>query len=230
MALYCPDGGRSAMFLSVLIGYVLGSIPWALVLSRWLDVPDPRRAGSGNLGAANMLRVAGPGPALLVALLDIAKGTASVVVARTLDPSTAPAAAVAAVVGHVYPAWLGFRGGKGVATACGAFIVLAPAATVTAVAVFGVAVWRTSYASAGSLLATVSFPPMVYVTSGDRRGLAASAAVAVLIVVGHRSNLARLRAGTEARLGLGPRGAHDLVQQATSDRGRGSGHDRRKEH
>jgi glycerol-3-phosphate acyltransferase PlsY len=187
------------MFPSILIAYLIGSIPFALLLSRWSGAPDPRRVGSGNVGAANVLRVSGAWPALLVALLDAGKGVAGVAVARYLEGSAAPAAGVAAIVGHIYPVWLGFSGGKGVATACGAFTVLAPAATVLSLVAFAVAVLRTGYASVGSLLATAVLPIGVYWTSHDRQVLMASFGAAALIVFRHRANLARLRAGTESR-------------------------------
>ncbi len=188
------------MFKSLLIGYAIGSIPWAVLISRWLGTRDPRYAGSGNVGAVNTLRLSGPGPAALVAVLDAAKGATSVVVASYLEPITAPAAAVAAMAGHAFPVWLGFRGGKAVAAAGGAFGVLSPAAAGVSLVVFVAAVWRTGHASVGSLLAAATLPPMVYLTSGDWRVLMASCVAAGLIVVRHQENLARLRAGTEATI------------------------------
>src|SRR6185436_20291139 len=117
------------MAVVVLVGYLIGSIPFALILARRWGA-DLRQVGSGNLGAANVMRASGVRAGVLVALLDMLKGALSVLVAERLSPSAAaPAVAgLAAIVGHIYPVWLRFRGGKGVATACGAFSVLTPAA------------------------------------------------------------------------------------------------------
>jgi acyl phosphate:glycerol-3-phosphate acyltransferase len=120
-------------FSIILLGYLLGSIPFAFLLSRRTGI-DIRHAGSGNLGAANVLRTSGVGAAVGVLLLDVAKGAGTVLLAHRLTggDATPAAAGLAAVVGHVYPVWLRFRGGKGVATACGVFSVLTPAAVVPA--------------------------------------------------------------------------------------------------
>jgi acyl phosphate:glycerol-3-phosphate acyltransferase len=195
----------SAMLIVLVIAYLIGSIPFALILTRYRGA-DLRRVGSGNLGAANVMRASGLPAGLTVAMLDMAKGAVSVLVAEWLTPA-APAtsipalAGVAAVAGHVYPIWLRFRGGKGVATACGAFSVLTPAAIPVAVAVFAVTVWITRYVSAGSVLATMVLPPAAVATDSPAPAVAAAVAVASLIVFRHRSNIARLRTGTERRLG-----------------------------
>lgn len=184
------------------LAYLIGSIPFALILTRCRGA-DLRLVGSGNLGAANVMRASGVHAGLIVATLDMAKGAASVMVASWLTPAaTAPAlAGVAAVVGHIYPVWLRFRGGKGVATACGAFSVLTPAAVPPAIAVFLVTVWVTRYVSAGSVLATMALPPIAVLTGSPTPTVLAACAVASLIVFRHRSNIARLRTGTERRLG-----------------------------
>src|SRR5256885_15614892 len=118
------------MPLVIVIGYLLGSVPFALFLARHLGAADLRQIGSGNLGAANVMRASGVKAGILVAALDIAKGAASVALAQRLSPDAAgPAlAGLAAIVGHIYPIWLRCRGGKGVATACGVFSILTPAA------------------------------------------------------------------------------------------------------
>jgi glycerol-3-phosphate acyltransferase PlsY len=117
--------------------------------------------------------------------------------------AAAPAAAgVAAVVGHIYPVWLGFRGGKGVATSCGVFAVLTPLAILPALAIFFFSVWITKYVSVGSVLASLALPPMAYATGSPEAAIAAAAAVGLLIVFRHRSNLRRVRAGTEPRVGI----------------------------
>lgn len=190
--------------IAVIAAYAIGSIPFALILARRRGIRDLRHIGSGNLGASNVWRAAGAAAGVLVALLDIAKGAAGVVVAERLTGgAAAPAAAgVAAVVGHIYPVWLGFRGGKGVATGCGVFAVLTPLAVLPAVVIFVVSVWLTKYISAGSVMASLALPPLAYVTGSPTPVIAAAAAVAALIVFRHRSNLKRVRAGTEPRVGM----------------------------
>jgi acyl phosphate:glycerol-3-phosphate acyltransferase len=190
--------------LAIIVAYAIGSIPFALILARRWGTRDLRRIGSGNLGAANVWRVTGATAGVLVALLDIAKGAAGVVVAEQLNGwAGAPAAAgVAAVVGHIYPVWLGFRGGKGVATSCGVFAVLTPLAILPALAIFFVSVWITKYVSVGSVLASLALPPVAYATGSPAAAIAAAAGVAVLIIFRHRSNLKRVRAGTEPRVGI----------------------------
>jgi acyl phosphate:glycerol-3-phosphate acyltransferase len=188
------------MALIVVMAYCIGSVPFALLLARGGDV---RRIGSGNVGAANALRASGVRAGVLVALLDIAKGAASVGLAMRLSSDgTAPAAAgFAAILGHVYPIWLRFKGGKGVATACGVFSVLTPLAALPAFAVFMATAWSTRYVSLGSILATLALPPIAYATGYPVATLVAACAAAVLILFRHRGNLARLLSGTERRLG-----------------------------
>jgi acyl phosphate:glycerol-3-phosphate acyltransferase len=187
---------------ALLAAYAIGSIPFALLLARSWGA-DLRRTGSGNLGAANVLRASGITAGVLVALLDIAKGACSVLLAQRLtdNPSAPAAAGLAAIVGHIYPAWLRFRGGKGVATACGAFSILTPVALPPALAVFVVGVWITKYISLGSVLATVTLPAIAYATGSPLPVVVAACAAAALIVFRHRSNLARVRTGTERRVG-----------------------------
>jgi glycerol-3-phosphate acyltransferase PlsY len=191
------------MPLIIAAAYLIGSIPFALLLARRWGAEDLRRIGSGNLGAANVLRASGLTAGVLVAALDIAKGAVSVVLAQRLGGAgPGPAAAgVAAIVGHIYPVWLGFRGGKGVATACGVFTVLTPLAVPPALAIFLASVWVTKYISVGSVLASVVLPPVAYATGSPGSVVAAAVAVSALIVFRHRSNLARLREGTERRFG-----------------------------
>jgi acyl phosphate:glycerol-3-phosphate acyltransferase len=190
------------MVTAVLLAYVIGSIPFALILARSAGA-DLRRIGSGNLGATNVMRARGVRAGLLVALLDVSKGMAGVMIAERLSaaPAAAAAAGVAAVVGHIYPVWLRFRGGKGVATACGVFSILTPAAVPPALAIFLATVALTKYVSAGSVLATIVVAPVAYALGSPGPIVAAASAVAALIVFRHRSNLGRLRSGTERRLG-----------------------------
>jgi acyl phosphate:glycerol-3-phosphate acyltransferase len=182
--------------------YAIGSIPFALLLARGWGA-DLRRTGSGNLGAANVLRASGVTAGVLVAILDIGKGACSVLLAQALsdNPSAPAAAGLAAVVGHIYPAWLRFRGGKGVATACGVFSILTPLAVPPAFAIFIAGVWATKYISLGSVLATLTLPAIAYATGSPAAIVVSACAAAALIVFRHRSNLARVRTGTERRVG-----------------------------
>jgi glycerol-3-phosphate acyltransferase PlsY len=190
------------MLVALGLAYLVGSIPFALLVARTSGA-DLRRVGSGNIGAANVMRASGFSAGVTVALLDMIKGAAGVTLAAWLTPnvSTHAFAAIAAVVGHIYPVWLRFRGGKGVATACGAFSLLVPAAIPPAVAVFVLTVWLTRYVSAGSVLATVTLPPVALLAGSPMPVVAAALATATLIVFRHRSNIGRLRTGTERRLG-----------------------------
>jgi glycerol-3-phosphate acyltransferase PlsY len=191
------------MLLAVIAAYLLGSIPFALIAARRWGGTDLRRVGSGNLGATNVMRVSGVTVAAGVAALDMAKGAVSVLLAQRLSGNdTGPAlAAVAAVVGHVYPVWLRFRGGKGVATAFGAFSLLTPFAAVPALCIFVTAASATKYISLGSLLASIALPPLAYFSGSAASAVFAAVAAAGLIVWRHRSNFDRLRTGTERRLG-----------------------------
>jgi glycerol-3-phosphate acyltransferase PlsY len=189
--------------MAILAAYGIGSTPFAWLLARRWGAPDLRGVGSGNVGAANAFRASGPTAGLLVAVLDVAKGAASVIVADRLGAGsgTTAAAGMAAIVGHIYPVWLQFRGGKGVATACGVFAILTPAAVAPALAVFVSTVWITKYVSLGSVLASVALPPIVYAIGSPAPIVAAACAACALIVFRHRSNVERLRTGTERRLG-----------------------------
>ena len=186
----------------VLAAYLIGSIPFALILARRWGA-DLRQVGSGNLGAANVMRASGVAAGMLVAALDMGKGAASVWLATRIgDGAELPAAAgLAAIVGHVYPVWLRFRGGKGVATACGAFSMLTPLAVPPALAIFAVVVWLTQYVSLGSVLASMALPPIAYALGTPAPAVIAAAAASVLIVFRHRSNVSRVWLGTERRVG-----------------------------
>ena len=188
--------------LAVTLGYFVGSIPFAYLLSRHQGI-DLRRAGSGNIGASNVLRTTGVRAAVLAMVLDGVKGTIAVLIAQLLSASLLPAvvAAFASVVGHVYPVWLRFRGGKGVATAAGAFAVLAPAALGIASLVFVVTVTTTRFISVGSIAGALTL--VIVAAISDVPGVVAIGATAsmMVIVYRHRGNLARLVAGTERRIG-----------------------------
>jgi len=191
------------MIPCIIGAYLIGSVPFAWLLARRWGAADLRRVGSGNIGAANVLRASGVKAGVLVAVLDIAKGALSVMLAaRFGDNAAAPAAAgLAAIVGHIYPVWLRFRGGKGVATACGVFSMLTPLAVPPALGIFVVTVWITKYISLGSVLASIALPPIAYALGSPAPAVAAAFAASVIIVFRHRANVLRLRAGTERRIG-----------------------------
>lgn len=185
----------------VALGFLLGSVPSGVLLARLAGI-DPRRAGSGNIGATNVARLAGLRFGIATFFADAAKGAAAVAVARAAGHSEAVAASagLAAVLGHVFPPTLGFRGGKGVATAAGALLLLAPAPTVVAVGAFAATLAtgrRVSLASlagaAAASLGTILIEGLT-VTSG------VAAAMGLIVVVRHRDNLRRLRDGTEPRI------------------------------
>jgi acyl phosphate:glycerol-3-phosphate acyltransferase len=200
----------SATLLVMLAAYLLGSVPFGLLFARILGGKDVRRHGSGNIGATNVSRVAGPLAGILTLILDALKGSASVWMAARLTGNSAAAmmlAGIAALVGHCFPVWLKFRGGKGVATALGIFAALSPAAALAALIVFALAIafWR--YVSLGSLAAAAAMPllicflwapghaPPMVVTVGT---LFATA----LVFYKHRENLRRLTRGTEPKYAL----------------------------
>lgn len=195
---------NTTALLLVLLSYLLGSLSFAVLLVRWKTGKDIRTEGSGNAGATNVLRSHGRALALLVALLDVAKGAVAVLLVRlvTADPRYAAAAGFAAILGHVFPVYYGFRGGKGVATAVGAFLVLAPWAMLLSVAVFFLTVTLTRYVSLGSMVAMVLLPPLAGLFfHAPQPVLIAAAATAVLVVLKHLENLKRLARGEERKLG-----------------------------
>jgi glycerol-3-phosphate acyltransferase PlsY len=187
--------------VAVAFGYLAGSIPFSFLLSRQRGV-DLRRAGSGNIGASNVLRTTGTGAAVAAVLLDAAKGTMAVVVAQMLsvDLAVTVAAACAAVIGHVYPVWLRFHGGKGVVTAAGAFAVLAPSSLAIATLVFVAVVSVTRFISAGSIAGAVTLA-VVAAVNAPRVVAIGAAAAAIVVLYRHRDNMMRLVAGTERRIG-----------------------------
>lgn len=193
--------------VAVVLSYVSGSIPAAYLAGKWSGV-DLRAHGSGNLGATNVLRVLGVKIGLLVFAVDIAKGAIPVRLLPPLTDSTgmaqvwiAVACGIAAILGHVRPMFLGFgKGGKGVATACGVFLALAPLQTLITLLIFTVVVLASGYVSLASLTAAVSQPVLLAATVGVRSPLFSIAVItAAFVFWTHRANIQRLRAGTEYR-------------------------------
>jgi glycerol-3-phosphate acyltransferase PlsY len=188
--------------LPILLGYLTGSVPFAYLLARRAGI-DVRRAGSGNVGAANVLRTTGTWRGVLVMALDVAKGVAAVAMAYVFAGSVALAAltGAAAVVGHIYPVWLRFHGGKGVAVAAGVFTMLSPAATGIAAGLFVITVMATRYISLGSMAASLALPSAAWLVGEPRAIVLSAAGTAALILFRHRGNFSRLRRGTERRMG-----------------------------
>jgi acyl phosphate:glycerol-3-phosphate acyltransferase len=187
--------------------YLLGSVPFSFLVARAFGVADVRRVGSGNVGATNVLRSAGRMAGGLALLLDAAKGALAVVLAARIAPTStvAPAvAAVAAVVGHMHPVWLRFAGGKGVATGLGAFAPLAPLAAAGGIVAFALTLLGTRFVSVSSLVGASILAGLVFAVRGSTPVAWAAVFTAVLVFVKHRSNLRRLRRGTEERLGAKP--------------------------
>src|SRR5215510_16337006 len=166
------------MSLVITLAYFIGSVPFSFLLARRWGTPDLRTIGSGNLGAANVLRASGVTAGVIVAALDMSKGALSVTLARYLtDQPAGPAVAgLAAIVGHIYPVWLRFRGGKGVATACGVFSVLTPIAVAPSLIMFLLTVWGTKYISLGSIVASVALPSIAYAAGASSASFAAACA------------------------------------------------------
>jgi glycerol-3-phosphate acyltransferase PlsY len=184
--------------------YLVGAIPFSFLVARWFGVEDVRRVGSGNVGATNVMRAAGKAAGLLAFVLDAAKGAAVAALAGLIEPAESivpPLAAVAAVLGHMYPVWLRFRGGKGVATGAGAFVPLAPAATGIACVVFAVTLAVTRYVSVGSITAATTLVAVAFALGSPPPVAWSTAFVAGLVIWKHRGNLQRLANGTESRLG-----------------------------
>jgi glycerol-3-phosphate acyltransferase PlsY len=186
--------------VALLAAYLVGSLPLGWLAVRGVTSIDLRHTGSGNVGATNAWRNATPALGVLVALLDAAKGATAVLLARRgAAPGLDAWAAVASVIGHILPVWLLFRGGKGVATASGAFALVAPGACVAAFVVFLVTVWRTRYVSLGSILGAVTLAAVAAWREPRTIALAALS-VCLIILLGHAGNVRRLLDGSERRL------------------------------
>jgi glycerol-3-phosphate acyltransferase PlsY len=199
----------------VAAAYLLGSIPTGYLLMRVFRKQDIRTLGSGNIGATNVLRSGAKWLGAATFLLDVLKGALAVLVGERIGASGVPAihpheaaalAALCAVLGHMFPVWLGLRGGKGVATAFGVFLVLSPWAALGSLAIFIVLMALGRFVSLASILAAAAFPPLAWVTAPWTHNyliMAIMCIVSGLIIIKHRQNIERLLAGTEYRFGSG---------------------------
>jgi len=196
-----------SLALAALLGALLGSIPFGLVLTRAAGLGDIRKVGSGNIGATNVLRTGRRDLAAATLLLDGGKGAAAVLVAHAMwGPVAAAVAGVAAVVGHLFTPWLGFQGGKGVATGLGTLLALAFPAGLAACALWLATAMLTRISSASALVAFALAPLLAWGFGGAAPAIA-MLAVSALVVWRHEGNIRRLLAGTEPRIGEGKGGA-----------------------
>lgn len=191
--------------------YLLGSIPFGLLLAKLLGGKDVRQSGSGNIGATNVARVAGPAAGILTLLLDTAKGAVAVWLAGHYSQQNAAAstlAGIAALIGHCFPVWLKFKGGKGVATALGVFLMLSPLAALGGVGFFAVVVMVWRFVSLGSVSAAAAMPLLVYFLWAPGHApplvvIFGTLFAAGLVIVKHDANLQRLVDGTEPKFSFG---------------------------
>jgi len=193
-----------------LAGYLLGSIPFGYLLVRILRGEDVRTSGSGNIGATNVARKS-PALGVVTLILDAVKGLLAVLLARALSPGPhqkwmMTVAALCAVLGHMFPVWLKFRGGKGVATGLGSFALIVPKSVLCAVGIFLVVAAALRYVSLGSVVAAVSLPLLAWGLHDyvETRQLFIIVAASLLIVWKHRSNIGRMISGRESKLGVKP--------------------------
>ena len=186
--------------LALLVGYLLGSIPFGLILTRFAGRGDIRAIGSGNIGATNVLRTGSKPLAVTTLFLDAAKGALAVIVAQRLWPDGVDFAAAGALIGHLYPVWLKFRGGKGIATLLGILVPLMPVAAVVYAAVWVGMLIALRISSASGMAAAAS-APLSAAVGGERDLFPMLLAFALLVIWKHRENIRRLQAGTEPRIG-----------------------------
>ena len=188
------------LLFALAAGYLLGSIPFGLVLTRLAGKGDVRAVGSGNIGATNVLRAGGKGLAAATLVLDALKATAAVLIARQLWPGSEAFAAAGALIGHLYPVWLKFRGGKGVATYLGLLIPLFWPAALTYAAVWLAVLVLLRFSSVAGMIAAIS-APIAAAALGQRSLFPMLLGFTFLVLWRHHENIARLRAGTEPRIG-----------------------------
>jgi glycerol-3-phosphate acyltransferase PlsY len=188
---------------SLILGYLLGSLPSGWLAGRWLKNIDIRELGSGSTGATNVLRQVGKGPALVVFLIDVGKGAAAVLIARALGLSDwiQVLAGLTALAGHIWPVWLGFKGGKAVATGLGLFLGLAWPVGLASFGVFLLTLWLFRIVSLSSVLAALSLPLLMIRFSGIGSYILIALVAMGLVLWRHRSNLSRILEGSEPKIG-----------------------------
>ena len=188
---------------SLILGYLLGSLPSGWLAGRWLKNIDIRELGSGSTGATNVLREVGKGPALVVFLIDVGKGAAAVLIARALGLSDwiQVLAGLTALAGHIWPVWLGFKGGKAVATGLGLFLGLAWPVGLASFGVFLLTLWLFRIVSLSSVLAALSLPLLMIRFSGIGSYILIALVAMGLVLWRHRSNLSRILEGSEPKIG-----------------------------
>ena len=189
--------------LFLAIGYLLGAIPCGYLAGRWLKGIDLRDCGSGSTGATNVLRNVGKGPALLVFLLDVGKGALAVLLAKTfgLNDWWQVLAGLAALAGHIWPVWLGWKGGKAVATGLGMFLGLAWPVGLASFGLFMATISLSRIVSLASVVAAIGLPVLMLVAGNSSAYVVVSLVASSMVIWRHRSNIKRLMAGTEPRIG-----------------------------
>ncbi len=194
-------GGQIVQLLiSLLLGYLLGSVPFGLILTRMFGAGDIRAIGSGNIGATNVLRTGRKGLAAATLIGDALKGTLAVVIASHVGEGNALVAAFGALIGHIFPVWLGFKGGKGVATFLGILIGMAWPVAIGFAALWIAVAAAFRYSSLAALVATAA-TPVAFIVLGNRPEAILFVVLAAIVWWKHAANIARLRAGTESRIG-----------------------------
>jgi acyl phosphate:glycerol-3-phosphate acyltransferase len=188
-----------ALLTGAILGYFLGSIPFGLLLSRLAGHGDIRRIGSGNIGATNVLRTGSTALAATTLLFDVGKGTVAVAIAQGWGPQQALAAGLCVILGHMFPVWLGFRGGKGVATALGVLIALAWPVALAAALIWLAVAFLSRYSSLAALIAAVASAAIAPFLANTATALLI-AVIALLIILRHHANIGRLIAGRESRI------------------------------
>jgi acyl phosphate:glycerol-3-phosphate acyltransferase len=189
----------TVLLAAAIVAYLLGSIPFGLLLTRLAGIGDLRRIGSGNIGATNVLRTGSKALAGLTLACDVGKGAAAVLIGKAWGMEAVLVASVAVVIGHMFPVWLRFRGGKGVATALGVLLALAWPVGVIAAGLWFATALISHYSSLAALVAAVAVPGLAWVFADPPRATVISV-IAILVVIRHRGNVQRLLAGTESRI------------------------------
>ena len=191
--------------LLIISAYLIGAIPTGVILTRLAGGEDIRSAGSGNIGATNVYRVAGRKLGVITLVGDCLKGVIPLLIAQqgfSLPPSGIALVALAAFIGHCYPVYLGFKGGKGVATALGIFLVLSPLSVLCLLVVFVLILWKWRYISLASISAAATVPLLVLWFESSFALFVATLVIAAIIIWKHRANIERLRDGTESKFNL----------------------------